>query len=61
MLKNAYRFFKAYSNLPLEERKNPIMVIDDDPISWNLAYEEINNETKNGEEILKNLIDLEIV
>lgn len=61
MLKNAERFFKVYSNLPIEERKNPIVIIDEKPVSWNLAYEYINNETDKGIEILKILIDLEII
>ena len=61
MLKNAERFFKIYSGLPLDERNNPIVVIDDEPINWKLAHEEISNETKRGEAILKMLIDLEII
>lgn len=61
MLKNAERFFKVYSGLPIEERDNPIVVIDDEPINWRLAHEEISNETKRGEKILNILIDLEII
>ncbi len=61
MLKNAERFFQVYSGLPIEERENPIMVIDDEPINWKLAYEEISNETERGKKILKLLIDLEII
>ena len=61
MLKSADRFFKVYSGVPIEERKVPIVVIDDTPINWNLAYEEINNKTDRGEKILKMLIKLEII
>lgn len=61
MLKNAERFFKAYSGLPIEERDNPIVVIDNEPINWKLAYEEINNETQRGKKILNMLIELEII
>jgi len=61
MLKNAERFFKVYSGLPIEERGNPIVVIDNEPINWKLAHEEISNETKRGEKILKMLIDLQII
>jgi len=61
MLKNGERFFKVYSGVPLEERKVPIVVIENQPINWNLAYEQINNETEIGKEILKILIDLEII
>tara|TARA_Y100000310_G_C20672387_1_gene811023 strand:- start:1055 stop:1240 length:186 start_codon:yes stop_codon:yes gene_type:complete len=61
MLNNAERFFKVYSGLPIEERQNPIVVIDDEPINWKLAHEEVSNETKRGEKILNMLIDLEII
>lgn len=61
MLPNAERFFKVYPGIPIEERKSPIVVIDGDPINWNLAYEEINNQTERGKKILKILIDLEII
>ena len=61
MLKNAERFFKVYSGLPLEERNNPIVVINSEPINWKLAHEEINNETRRGEKILNILIDLKII
>ena len=61
MLKNAERFFKVYSGLPLEERSNPVAVIDDEPISWKLAHEEISNGTERGEKILKMLIGLKII
>ena len=61
MLQNAERFFKVYSGLPLEERNNPIIVIDDEPLNWKLAHEEISNGTKRGELILKMLIELQII
>tara|TARA_Y100000310_G_C20644276_1_gene795698 strand:- start:886 stop:1059 length:174 start_codon:yes stop_codon:yes gene_type:complete len=57
MLKNSERFFKVYSTLPIEERKNPIIVINNEPISWQLAHEEVNNQTKRGEKIIKLLIE----
>ncbi|MFH1439186.1 MAG: hypothetical protein ABIG89_01370 [Candidatus Woesearchaeota archaeon] len=61
MLKNAECFFKVYYGVPIEERKVPIVVIDKQPINWNLAYEEIDNETDRGKKILKQLTDLEII
>lgn len=54
-------FFKIYSNIPLEERNNAIVVIKDKPMSWNLAYQEIKNKTKLGQEILKRLKRLDII
>ena len=61
MLKDSERFFKVYSNLPLNERENTIVIIDDAPISWNLAHEEIRNETQRGAKILKTLKDLNFI
>ncbi len=61
MLHDAERFFAIYTNLPSEERKRTIVVIDDEPFSWSLAYEEIKNETKRGEKILKTLKDLKFI
>lgn len=61
MLKDADRFFKVYSGIPIEERKLTIIVIDKQPINWNLAYEEVSNNTERGKNILKLLLELEII
>jgi hypothetical protein len=61
MIKDAELFFKVYSGLPLGERKTTIVVIDNQPINWNLAYEEISNETELGKRILNILKRLEII
>ncbi|MEK6927203.1 MAG: hypothetical protein AABX11_02120 [Nanoarchaeota archaeon] len=54
-------FFKVYNNVSLEERKLTIVVLDGQPISWILAYQEIKNETKNGQKIFKILKELKII
>ena len=54
-------FFKIYSSLPMEERDKVVVVIEREPVSWNLAYQEIKNNTKNGQKILKMLKALEII
>lgn len=54
-------FFKIYSSLPLEEREKVVIVIDNEPISWNLAYQEIKNDTKRAHKILSILKKLEII
>ncbi len=61
MLKDAERFFKVYSNLPLDERKKPIVILGKEPVSWDLAYEEIKNETEKGKKILNILITLDFI
>ena len=55
------RFERVYATLPFEERKRPIVFIDNEPINWELAYREIKNNTKLGATIGKKLIDLQIV
>jgi hypothetical protein len=61
MLKHADRFYRVYAGLPLEERKIPIVILENEPINWNLAHEEIDNQTERGKKILKTLIELEII
>ena len=59
---NREKFLKLYSNLPINLRKEVILVLDDQgPISWEVAYLEIENKTKLGEKILKKLAQLEII
>ena len=63
------RFLGVYKNLPLVERKNTILLIEDKikdkiekkPISWDIAYLEIEQETKVGETILNKLIKLNLI
>jgi len=61
MLPNAERFFSVFANLPIEERKKTIVIINKDPITWDLARDHIDNETEKGAEILDILIELEII
>jgi len=55
------RFLKVYSNLSMDLRKEIICLINDIPITWNVAFEEIEKETELGEKILKKIIDLELI
>ncbi len=55
------RFMKVYSNIPINLRKEIILVIDDQPITWNVAYLEIKNNTPLGKRILEKLSELEII
>jgi len=54
-------FFTIYANLPIEEREKVVVVIDNQPISWNVAYYEIKNDTNRGYKILNALKDLDII
>ena len=55
------KFRTIYASLPLNVRTEIIVVINGKPISWNLAFEEIENETNLSKEILKALENLEII
>ena len=56
------RFFKVYANLPLNLREEVVLVLPEKgPITWQVAYLEIINDTKLGAEILKKLIELELI
>lgn len=60
-LKDKDKFLRAYSNMPLGVRSEIILVIDNRPITWNVAFIEIDNDTKMGERILNKLIDLGLI
>ena len=56
------RFLKIYANLPINLRDEIILVLSDKgPITWNIAYLEIKQDTKLGEKILKKLEELGII
>ncbi len=61
-MENKNSFLKVYSNLPINLRNEVILVLSDKgPITWNVAFLEINNETELGKVILKELIELKII
>ncbi len=55
------KFFLVYSNLPLPERKMPVVVINDQPISWQMAYKEIRQKTRLGKKIGSLLLKLGVI
>jgi len=56
------RFLKVYSNLPLNLRDEIVAVLPGKgPITWNVAYSEVNSSTPLGEEILATLDELKII
>jgi len=61
-MENKGRFLKVSTNLPINLRSEVILVLSDKgPITWNVAFLEISNETELGEIILKKLIELKII
>ena len=54
------KFYKIYSNLPVNLRNEIIVVLPDKgPITWNVAYLEINSNTELGNKILEKLDEQE--
>ena len=55
------RFFKVYVNLPLNLREEVILVVDNEPITWKVAYLEISGDTRLGKQILEKLAFLKFI
>ena len=56
------KFLKVYYNLPISLRREVVLVLEEDgPITWNVAYLEIKNNSELGEKILKQLEELKII
>lgn len=55
------RFLKIYSNLPLGVRSEIVVVLDDGPLTWEVAYIEIINDTPASKIIMEKLDRLGII
>lgn len=55
------RFSQIYANLPLNQRSEIVVVVDNEPLTWNAAWIEINNDTEKSKEILEKLVNLKIL
>ncbi|MBI2462853.1 MAG: hypothetical protein HYV65_01305 [Candidatus Spechtbacteria bacterium] len=52
-------FFRFYANLPLGVRREVVLDLPErGPITWEVAYKEINFDSELGNIILQKLIDL---
>ena len=61
IMDNKTIFLKIYANLPMSLRDQIILVLNDEPITWNVAYLEISEDTKLSNKILSKLKKLEII
>lgn len=61
MIGEKEKFIKIYAGLPLGVRKEIILILDDKPITWDVAFIEVNNNTKMSKIILKKLEKLDII
>jgi len=48
-------FLQLYANLPLGLRDEIIAIVNEKPITWNVAYIEVINKTKLSEKILEEI------
>ncbi|MDD5626442.1 MAG: hypothetical protein PHW01_00285 [Patescibacteria group bacterium] len=55
------KFLKVYANLPLNLRNEIILTLDNRPITWDVAFFEIDNDTPAGKTILAKLEKLELI
>ncbi len=55
------KFQQIYANLPLNQRQEVVVVIDNEPLSWNAVKLEVDNDTDKGKEILELLVKLGII
>lgn len=62
---NREKFLRAFANLPLNTRKETILVLEENkikqPITWEVAYFEIKNSTPISEKILQKLEELDLI
>ena len=54
-------FLKIYSDIPLNIRKEIVLVLDKEPITWNVAYVEVLNYNEKSKRILNLLRGLKII
>ncbi|OFY50871.1 MAG: hypothetical protein A2W85_10275 [Bacteroidetes bacterium GWF2_41_31] len=57
------RFLQVYATLPLGVRKEIVAVLDDPigPVTWEVTFIEVENETPLGLEILERLASMQII
>ena len=55
------RFVKVFSNLPITQRDKVVIVVNGQPISWNVAYEQLRTGGDLSKEIAEKLIKLKII
>lgn len=55
-------FFRFYANLPLNIRREVVLILKDrGPITWEVAYFEVQSGSDLGDEILKKLVELKFI
>ncbi len=55
------QFIKVFASIPLPLRKEITAVVNDKPITWEVAYLEVNNNGANAKVILKQLKEIGVL
>ena len=55
------KFKKVYSNLPLGIRKEIILVVGKEPVTWSVIWLEVDQRTETGNEMLRLLKKLRLI
>lgn len=55
------KFVKVFASVPMPLRREIIAVIKDQPLTWEVAYLEIQNDTVNAKNILKFLKEIGVL
>ena len=55
------RFYRVYQTLPINVRREVVLVVNNEPLSWQVAELEIDNNTALADSILNKLDALEII
>ncbi len=57
------KFLKIYANIPLNLRDQIILTLgrEEKPITWDVAFFEINNDTDTSKEILNKLSKIKLI
>ncbi len=55
------RFQQIYANLPLNQRKEIVVVLEDEPLTWNAVKIEVDSPSEKSKQILEQLVRLKIL
>ncbi|MFA5715068.1 MAG: hypothetical protein WC998_04985 [Candidatus Paceibacterota bacterium] len=55
------KFLNAYANLPLTVRNEIVVVLGEEPMTWNAVFLEVSQDSEKGKIILSKLKELKII
>jgi len=61
VLTSREKFLNVYANLPLAVRNEIVIVLGEEPMTWNAVFLEVSQDSQKGEDILNKLQELKII